>query len=149
MPGRPENSPPPMEDTFKFLGIVCFAYGVLWHSAILKEARGGLSPDQLIPLQDIHRLTIVRDFGPILPLMLGIVLQGAMPQHSASILVGAVCATVALLVFRGWVRARSLRGAGLPSTYLSSYRKAYAIKIASLSACAIAFMYPALQAPLA
>src|SRR5688572_13719071 len=149
MPGRPEPPLPRMEDTFRFLGIVCFAYGVLWHSAILKEARADLSPDHLGPLQDIHRLTIVRDFGPILPLMLGIALQGAMPKHSAAILVAAVCATVALLVFRGWLRARSMRGAGLPPTYLSSYRKAYAIQIASLSACAIAFMYPALQqAPL-
>ena len=132
-------------ERLQFLGIVLFIYGVLSASAITRAARMALTGEHLEPLRHIERLTVTNYLGPALPLVAGLAIVSFSSRYAVAVMIAATLCTVALLVARGLTHARRMSAAGVPPSYLASYRKAYAIRMASLAVCAVALMYPALQ----
>jgi len=133
----------------QILGIIAFIYGILWASSTLQDARQALAAEHLAPLRRIERFSVANNFGPVLPLIAGLGVVSIRQQHAVGIAVAATLLTVMLLFLRGIMHAQRMRGAGVPETYLASYRKAHAIRAGGLAICASTLLYPVLAQALA
>ena len=121
-------------------GVVLFIFGILTASSIVQDARRALAREQLATLRNIERMTVLNALGPVLPLIAALGLISLTQRYAVGIVVAATLLTTVLVAVRGVVHARHMRGAGLPDSYSSSYRKAHAIRATSLALCALALI---------
>jgi len=122
------------------LGVILFIFGILTASAMLKDGKRALAAEQLARARDIERMTILNALGPVLPLIGALGIVSLTQRHALGIVVAATLLTTTLLAIRGIAHARLMRASGLPEDYFSSYRKAHAIRAASLAVCALALI---------
>jgi hypothetical protein len=129
----------------QLLGVIAFIYGILWATSLLKEARAGLPSEHQSLVRHIERGTVVNILGPLLPLVAGLGIVSLWMHEALGVAVAAILLTVLLLVARGLVHSTQMRRAGVPRAYRVSYRRAHAIRAASLAICAAAFVQPLLR----
>ena len=127
-------------ESLQVAGVILFIFGILSASSIVQDARRALAEEHLATLRNIERMTVLNALGPMLPLIAALGLISVTQQHGVGIVVAATLLTTVLVAFRGVVHARHMRGAGLPESYSSSYRKAHAIRATSLALCALALI---------
>lgn len=125
------------------VGVIAFIYGILWASSMQKDAKRALTGEYVERLRNIERVTVLNSAGPLLPLLfgLGLVSYG---QTSLGVGIVAILLTVTLLALKGVLHAKRMRGVGVPREYRVSYRKAHAIRAASLALCAATLVHPLL-----
>lgn len=126
-------------------GITLFIYGILWASSTVQDAKRSLAGEHLEPLRRIERLSVLNGLGPVLPLIASLGAVSFWKHHGVGIAIAAILLTVTLLFVRGLVHAKRMRGAGVPRAYRVSYRKAHAIRAASLALCAATLLQPLLR----
>jgi len=131
-------------ETLQVAGVIACIYGILWARATLTEGKAALAAEHAEPLRRIERPTVVNSLGPVLPLMGGLALVSVGQHNALGIAVAAIFFTVVLLALRGIVHAERMRGVGVPEAYQASYRKAHAIRAASLALCAATLVQPLL-----
>jgi hypothetical protein len=120
--------------------VILFIFGVLTASSMVRDGRRALARQHLAEAQRIERMTILNALGPLLPLIGALGLVSLRQHHAVGIGVAATLLTTALLVLRGVLHARRMRGAGVPDAYSASYRNAHAIRATSLALCALALI---------
>lgn len=125
-------------------GVIAFIYGVLWASATLRDAKRDLAGECLERLRAIERFTVLNGLGPLVPIVLGLGVVSFWQHHALGVGMGAIVLTILLLAMRGLVHARRMRGLGVPRAYRRSYRKAHAIRAASLAIAAATLVQPLL-----
>ena len=120
--------------------VVLFIFGILTASSMLQDGKRALAAEHLATLRHIERMTILNALGPVLPLIAALGLISVTQRYAVGIVVAATLLTTVLVALRGVMHARHMRGAGLPESYSSSYRKAHAIRATSLALCALALI---------
>ena len=128
----------------QFLGVFAFIYGILWATAVTREARRTLGDEHIAQVRPIERPTILNSAGPLVPLVAGLGMATSWPGSGVGIAVAAIFASVGLLGLRGVLHARRMRVSGVPPSYWTSYRKAHAIRAVSLALCAATLLHPLL-----
>jgi hypothetical protein len=131
-------------ESLQVAGVVAFIYGILWASATLRDAKAAVGVEYAESLRGIERATVLNSLGPLLPVLAALGLVGTGLSQALGVAVAAILVTVFLLALRGVLLAERMRGAGVPAAYQASYRKAHAIRAASLALCAATLLHPLL-----
>jgi len=129
---------------FQFLGVFAFIYGILWATSVTRDAKRALDAEHLARVRPIERPTVLNSAGPLVPLIAGLGVATWWPATGMGIGVAAIVTTVALLALRGVLHARRMEDSGIPPAYWTTYRKAHAIRAASLALCAATLLHPLL-----
>ena len=127
-------------ETLQVAGVVLFIFGILTAAAMLKDGKRALAAEHLERARRIERITVLNALGPVLPLIGALGVVSLSQSYALGIGVAATLLTTALLAIRGVVHARLMRASGLPESYFASYRRAHAIRAASLAICALALI---------
>jgi hypothetical protein len=129
-------------ETLQVAGVIAFIYGILWASSIVRDGKAALGSEYVEPLNRIERATVLNSLGPLLPLFAGLGIVSLWQSYALGVAVAAILFTVALLALRGVLHARRMQDSGVPPAYWTSYRRAHAIRAASLALCAATLLHP-------
>jgi hypothetical protein len=127
-------------ESLQVAAVIVFIFATLTASSMLQDGKRALAAQDLATLRRIERMTVLNALGPVLPLIAALGLISVTQRYGVGIVVAATLLTTVLVAVRGVVHARHMRGAGLPESYSSSYRKAHAIRVTSLALCALALI---------